>query len=89
MPVRATVCGLPLALSVMFSVPVRLPAAPGVNATWIVVLPPGATVIGRVTAPRLKSAAFVPLMAKLETVRFSVPALLMVIGCAAVVVFNG
>ena len=35
-PVRLTVCGLFAALSVMVSVPVRLPVAEGVNVTEIV-----------------------------------------------------
>ena len=42
-PVRLTVCGLPLALSVMLTEAVRLPGAEGVNVTLIVQLPPAAT----------------------------------------------
>jgi hypothetical protein len=42
-PVRLTVCGLPVALSVMLTEAVRLPEAVGVNVTLIVQLPPAAT----------------------------------------------
>lgn len=42
-PVRGTVCGLLLALSVMVSVPATVPAAAGVKVTLIVQLPPLAT----------------------------------------------
>ena len=42
-PVRLTVCGLPLALSVMFSEVVRGPEAEGVKVTLIVQLAPVAT----------------------------------------------
>jgi hypothetical protein len=43
MPVRWTVCGLPLALSVMVIAPVRVPVAVGVNVTLMVQVPSGAT----------------------------------------------
>jgi hypothetical protein len=43
-PLSATSCGLPVALSEMFNVAVRAPAAPGVNATLIVQLAPAANV---------------------------------------------
>ena len=42
-PVKLTVCGLPLASSRMLTAAVRLPAAVGVNLTLIVQLPPAAT----------------------------------------------
>jgi len=42
-PVRLTVCGLLLALSVMVTVPVRDPAAVGVKVTVNVQLAPAAT----------------------------------------------
>ena len=42
-PERLTVCGLPLALSVMLSEAVRLPLAEGVNLTLIVQLAPAAS----------------------------------------------
>ena len=42
-PVRLAVCGLPVALSVTVTVPVREPAAVGVKVTLIEQLPPAAT----------------------------------------------
>src|SRR5579864_5678849 len=47
-PVRAIVCGLVTALSVMFTVAVCLPATTGVNVTVIVQLPPAATLVPQV-----------------------------------------
>jgi hypothetical protein len=43
-PVSPTVWGLPVALSVIVTVPLRLPVAVGVKVTSIVQLVPGATV---------------------------------------------
>jgi hypothetical protein len=43
-PLSATICGLPVALSAMFNVAVRAPAACGVNITLIVQLAPAANV---------------------------------------------
>ena len=42
-PERLTVCGLPLALSVMLTEAVRLPLAAGVKVTLMVQLVPAAT----------------------------------------------
>jgi hypothetical protein len=42
-PLRLTLCGLPLALSVIVMAPVRVPVAVGVNVTLIVQLPLAAT----------------------------------------------
>jgi hypothetical protein len=44
-PVKLTVCGLVLALSVRVSVPVRVPDAEGVKVTLIVQLPLGLTLV--------------------------------------------
>ena len=44
-PLRATVCGEPLALSVIVNIPVRGPAAVGVKVTEIVQLVPVATLV--------------------------------------------
>src|SRR5206468_10420164 len=41
-PVRATVCGLPEALSVTLELPVRVPDAVGVNVTLMLQFPPDA-----------------------------------------------
>ena len=49
-PDKATVCGLPTALSTMFSPADRAPGAPGVNVTLMVAVVPGATVMGSVPA---------------------------------------
>lgn len=43
-PVNVTICGLPVALSAMLSVAVRVPAAAGVNVTAIVQFAPAASV---------------------------------------------
>jgi hypothetical protein len=73
-PERLTVCGLPLALSVMLSEAVRLPLAEGVNLTLIVQLAPAATL-----APQLllcaKSLGFVPMSARLEMLKAELPVL--------------
>jgi hypothetical protein len=42
-PVRFTVCGLPVALSAMVTAAVRVPGEVGVKVTLIVQLPPAAT----------------------------------------------
>ena len=42
-PVRLIVCGLPDALSVMLTLPVRVPVAVGVKVTLMLQLPPAAT----------------------------------------------
>src|SRR5271157_4488534 len=55
-PVRGTVCGLPTALSVIVSVPVRAPTAVGANVTLMVQFAPAASVaglIGQAVAPVL------------------------------------
>src|ERR1700674_5902832 len=44
-PVKANVCGLPVALSVTFTVAVRAPFAVGVNVAAMVQLAPAATVL--------------------------------------------
>jgi hypothetical protein len=72
-PVSATVCGLPVTLSVIDRVAVLDPIAAGVNVTAMVVVLPAVTVIGSVPAVKLKSEAFVPLITMLEIVRSAVP----------------
>jgi hypothetical protein len=47
-PVKLTVCGLPLALSVIASVALREPAADGVNVTLMAQLAPAETVLPQV-----------------------------------------
>ena len=82
-PVKETVCGLPLALSVTEMAPVREPATVGVKVTEMVHVPAAAT-----ETPHelvwLKS----PLAAMLLIVRAAVPVLVSVTDCAALAVFN-
>ena len=47
-PLRATLCGEPVALSAIVSVPERLPAAVGVKVTEIVQPPPTVTLVPHV-----------------------------------------
>ena len=68
-PERLTVCGLPLALSVMLTEAVRLPLAEGLNVTLIVQLLPAATELPHVLV-WAKSLALTPVSARL--VMFSV-----------------
>jgi hypothetical protein len=91
-PLNATVCGLPVALSAMFSVAVRAPFAPGVNTTPIVQLAPAASVpvalhpapdVGSGTA---KSPAFVPVIVNPLKLTAAVPAFLTVTFSGALVV---
>jgi hypothetical protein len=79
-PDKVTVCGLPLALSVMVRVPLAVPAAVGVNVTLIVQFAP---------APMLVPHVFVwekPLLATmLVKVSEAVPESVTVTVCAALV----
>ncbi len=61
-PERLTVCGLPLALSVMLTEAVRVPVAEGVKVTLIVQLAPAATELPHVLVCA-KSPALVPVTA--------------------------
>ena len=76
-PVKLTVCGLPLALSVMLSVPVRVPWVEGLNVALIVQFPDIATLEPQVLVCA-KSLAPV-LTAMLVMLRTAVPVLLRVI----------
>ena len=62
----------------MLNVAERAEAALGVKIIPIVVLAPGATVIGRAPAVKAKSPALVPEISTLEITRFAVPGLLTV-----------
>jgi hypothetical protein len=81
-PARATLCGLPLALSAIDSVPDREPSAEGVNVTLIVQFAPA-----NILVPQLfdsaKSLAFVPATEMLATLSPVPPVLLSVTACAA------
>jgi hypothetical protein len=74
-PVKATACGLPLALSFMVSVPLLVPVAVGVNVTLIVQFVSAAKVVPQVFVSE-KSPLLVPVIVMLAM--FSVPALVLV-----------
>jgi hypothetical protein len=80
-PLRLAVCGLPAALSVTLTVPLRDPVAVGVKVTWIVQLPPAGRLLPQVLVWAKSPLAAMPLIA-------SVVALLLVSVnvCAALVV---
>src|SRR5882762_441666 len=80
-PLRVTVCGLPVALSVMVMAAVRLPAAPGMNLTLMVQLAPAATELPQVLL-WANSLLLVPVMAMLETFSAPAPLLARVTVCA-------
>ena len=82
-PVRATVWGLPVALSVMVIVPGWLPVAVGVKVTVMVQLAAGATEV-----PQVLVWAYGALAAMLVRLSVAVPELVRVTVCAALVVFT-
>lgn len=80
-PVSVTCCGLFAALSVIVTVPLKVPAVGGVKVTEIVQFFPAATLVPQV----LVSPKFV-LAAMLVMVRVALPVLVSVTVCAALVV---
>src|ERR1700683_356416 len=80
-PLSATVCGLEGSLSLMVSVPVRVPPVVGVNVTWIVQLEETATL-----APQLFVSPKSPDAEMLEIVSGAEPLFVSVTGCGALVV---
>jgi hypothetical protein len=80
-PLNATVCGDPAALSVIVKLPDRLPAAAGVNVTVAVQLPPAATPLPK-PLPQvvvlLKSPELLPVIATEPIVNAAFPVLLSV-----------
>ena len=80
-PVRLTLCGLPLALSVMLSVPVRVPAAAGVKVTLIAQWAPDATALPQLFVWVKSPVAVMALMRNAAP-----PVLVRVTTCAALVV---
>src|SRR5579859_7859531 len=84
-PVRATDCGDPVALSAIESDALNAPAAAGLNSTETVQVAAAASVVPQVVADLMNEVALVPVM--VSEVRFSVavPEFLMVTVCAAVV----
>ena len=86
-PVRFTVWGLPVALSVMVTVAVRVPGAVGVKVTLIVQFAPGTTVFAQLLVWP-KSPELVPVTVKLVMLKFAVPLLVRVTACAGLVVLT-
>jgi hypothetical protein len=84
LPVSVTVCGLPEALSVSVSVPVRAPLAVGVNVTLIVQLPPAAIVEGE--SGQLFVCAKSPVLAMPVINKGPVPEFVIITGWGALVV---
>jgi hypothetical protein len=80
-PVRLRVWGVLEALSLIVTVPVRLPVAVGLKVTLMVQLPPAATEL-----PQLSVSAKSPLTAMLVMAKLMVPALVRVEDRAALVV---
>jgi hypothetical protein len=91
-PVKATVCGLPVTLSATFRVAVRVPTAVGVNRTLIVQLAPAARLpaplhmVPEVGNGTPKSPAFVPVTVKPAKLIAAVPVFETVTLCGALVV---
>ncbi len=84
-PLRATFCGLPAALSVIRSAAVRVPGAVGLNRTLILQLAPTAREVPQPVFSE-KLLALVPVMAMLLIVNLAVPVFLSVTVLAALVV---
>ena len=80
-PLRLTVCGLPVALSMIVIVPAWAPVAVGVNVTLIEQFPPAATEL-----PQVFVWAYCALAAILVTLSAALPPLVSVTVCAALVV---
>src|SRR5437588_11003734 len=77
-PVRLTVCGLPVTLFVTLKLPVRVPDAVGVNVTLMLQFPPAAS-----EPPHVLLAAKSPLATMLVIVSAALPVFDGVTVCAA------
>ena len=73
-PVRLTVWGLPVALSVRVTAALRVPLAAGVKVTLIVQLAPAATELPQLLVCA-KSLGFAPVSARLEMLKAELPVL--------------
>ncbi len=82
---RETFCGLPLALSEVLTLAVRVPLAAGVKVTLIVQLALALTLEPQVFVSA-KSPMLVPVMLMLVMVSVAFPVLLKVTTCATLVV---
>jgi hypothetical protein len=80
-PLKATDCGEPLALSVIVSVPVRLPAVVGVKVTEMVQFAPAATELPQVCVSAKSPDAAIEVIESA-----AVPGLVRIVVCAALVV---
>lgn len=85
-PVRATVCGVPVALSAIDRLAFNAPVAAGLNATETVQMAPAASDVPQVVADLRNEVGFVPVMVSEDRVTVPVPVFLMVTSWAAVVV---
>ena len=87
-PLRATLCGLPVALSVNVRLALRAPAIVGVNMTFKVHEAPAGIVLGLMGQLLVwaKSPALVPVSTMLVRVKAPVPLLVSVTVCAVLVV---
>ena len=88
-PLKLTVCGLPLALSVSVRLPDRAPLTVGVNVTLITQLPLAATGALVLQVVPLASIAKSPVTAMPVKVKDAVPLLVTVTALAALVVPTG
>jgi hypothetical protein len=77
-PVKDKECGLPLALSDMVRMAVRVPSPCGVKVTLTVTLLPAGTLMGNVDGLKLNSAALAPDKAALDIVSVALPVLVTV-----------
>jgi len=83
LPVSDTTCGLPLALSLTMSEPVRVPVAVGLNLMLIVQLPLTARELPQVPKPpQVKS----PEMVSVPKLMVELPVLAKVTNCAELIV---
>ena len=88
-PLKLTVCALPLALSVSVRLPERLPVAVGVNVTLITQLPLAATGAVVLQVVPLVATAKSPAAAMFVKLRDAVPLLVTVTALAALAVPTG
>ena len=75
MPVKATTCGLDLSLSLILRLAERLPVADGVNVMLTVQLAPETSFVPQVLVVSAKSAAFLPVIARLLICSAAAPGL--------------
>ena len=85
MPERETLCGLPVALSLMVRVPVRTPLAVGAKITLAVQLWPGPRASKRGAPEQVLVSVKSPVTLMLVMSRVDVPVLVIVTVCGAVV----